>query len=45
MFEDEMLDFERILHKIIDISLHDNKLEKTTIKETDENNIQSLDSD
>lgn len=45
LFEDEMLEFERILHKMIDMSLHDNQLEKTIIKETDDNNIQSLDSD
>lgn len=45
LFEDEMLEFERILHKMIDISLHNDQSQEPTVKETRDNDIQSLDSD
>ena len=40
-----MLEFESILHKMIDISLHNDQSQEPTVKETRDNDIQSLDSD
>ncbi|MGK7941869.1 MAG: hypothetical protein AB4062_17300 [Crocosphaera sp.] len=45
LFEDEMLEFERILHKLIDFSLESKNSEKSSIKETHHNELKTLNSD
>ena len=44
IFEDEMLEFERILHKFINLALNNNKTEEFIIQESN-NNLTSSNSD